>query len=59
MLPIVETANMARTITKTKPVSVNIFHKQVGHPNMAVTRSTAKARGLKLIGTVEPVRVAR
>ena len=33
MLPIVETANTARTLTKSIPVSVTLYHKQVGHPS--------------------------
>ena len=53
MLPIVETANMAHTLTKQKPVSIVLYHEQVGHPNMVVTRSTATSRGVKLVGTMQ------
>ena len=36
-----------------KTVSVNEYHKQLGHPNITVTRSTAKTRNVTLKGTPE------
>ena len=43
-------ANLAHTLTKRKSISVNLFHEQLGHPGIPVTRSTATSRGLKIFG---------
>ena len=36
-----------------KNVSVKGYHKELGHPNITVTRSTAKAQNMILNGTPE------
>ena len=33
---------------------VHQYHEEIGHPNMAVTQETAKARGVKLEGQDQP-----
>ena len=38
---------------KSKSEPINEYHKQLGHPNLVVTRSTAKARDVSLTGTAE------
>ena len=50
MVPIVEQSNIALLAINTT-VDINEYHKQLGHPNIAVTRSTAKARNVQLTGT--------
>ena len=38
---------------KSRSEPVKEYHKQLGHPNLVVTRSMAKARDVSLIGTAE------
>ena len=45
-------ANIAHTLTERKSIPINVFHKQVGHPSFAVTKSTATPRGIKLQGPI-------
>ena len=50
MIPVTEQSNIAM-LAINKTVSVNKYHRELGHPNIAVTRSTAKARNVKWTGT--------
>ena len=52
MVPIIEQSNIA-LLAINKTVDINEYHKQLGHPNIAVTRSTAKTRKIQLTGTPE------
>ena len=52
MVPIIEQSNIA-LLAINKTVDINEYHKQLGHPNIPVTRSTAKARNVLLTGTPE------
>ena len=38
---------------------INEYHRQLGHPNEQVTRSTAKAFGIKLTGKFQNVKIVR
>ena len=38
---------------KSKSEPINEYHKQLGHPNLVVTRSMAKSRDVSLKGTAE------
>ena len=49
MVPIIEQSNIA-LLAINKTVDINEYHKQLGNPNIAVTRSTAKARNVLLTG---------
>ena len=49
MIPVVDERSMhARDASDT--VTVNEYHESLGHPNMVVTKSTAKARDVELVG---------
>ena len=52
MVPIIEQSNIA-LLAINRTVGINEYHKQLGHPNISVTRSTAKARNIRLTGTPE------
>jgi hypothetical protein len=52
MVPIIEQSNIALLAINTT-VDINEYHKQLGHPNIAVTQSTAKAMNVQLTGTQE------
>ena len=49
MIPVVDERSMhARDASNT--VTVNEYRESLGHPNMVVTKSTAKARDVELVG---------
>ena len=50
MIPMTEQSNIAM-LAINKAVSVNKYHKELGHPNITVTQSTMKAPNVKLSGT--------
>ena len=45
MVPIIEQSNIA-LLAINKTVDINAYHKQLGHPNITVKRSTARARNI-------------
>ena len=49
MIPVVDERSMhARDASDA--ITVNEYHKSLGHPNMVVTKSTAKASDVELVG---------
>ena len=49
MVPVVN-KRMMHAHDANNTVTVNEYHKSLGHPNMVVTKSTAKAHDVELVG---------
>ena len=51
---VVPVFNDFANVTSRRSVNVNEYHKELGHPNEAITRATAKQFDIKLTGTFKP-----